>query len=105
MMHNCGMALRFWRLRLPPPAARDYDWMRETTGVLAAKVRDMHTLRLHPFAQRESLAGPSLRHGLIARVRREIEAGIYDTPEKLEIARQRLFACMETDGRRDEDRR
>jgi len=32
-----------------------------------------------------------IRHELVARVRREIAAGTYDTPEKLEIALDRLL--------------
>lgn len=33
---------------------------------------------------------------LISRVRREIELGIYETPEKLEYAMSRLFADVES---------
>lgn len=36
-----------------------------------------------------------LRLGLIERVRREIASGVYDTPEKWELALQRLFAEVE----------
>jgi hypothetical protein len=36
-----------------------------------------------------------LRLGLIERVRREIALGIYDTPEKWELALERLFAEVE----------
>src|SRR5262249_50690140 len=35
-----------------------------------------------------------VRHDLVARVRREIEAGTYDTPERLEAALRRLFECL-----------
>jgi hypothetical protein len=34
---------------------------------------------------------PSIRYDLVARVRREIEAGTYDTPEKLDTALSRLL--------------
>lgn len=34
---------------------------------------------------------PTIRHDLVARVRREIEAGTYDTEEKLEAALARLL--------------
>jgi len=33
---------------------------------------------------------PSIRYDLVARVRRDIEAGIYDTPEKMDTALSRL---------------
>lgn len=95
MMRDRGGLDRFWRLRLPLPAAADYACLRDSSGVIVARAIRMHTLRPHPFAQRETLVGPSLRHGLIARVRREIELGVYDTPEKLEIALERLFASLE----------
>jgi hypothetical protein len=32
-----------------------------------------------------------IRHELVARVRREIAAGVYDTPEKLEVALERML--------------
>lgn len=34
---------------------------------------------------------PTIRHDLVARVRREIESGTYDTDEKLEAALARLL--------------
>jgi len=37
---------------------------------------------------------PSIRAGLVARVRREIEKGKYDTPEKLELALERMLESM-----------
>jgi hypothetical protein len=37
---------------------------------------------------------PSVRAGLVARIRREIEKGEYDTPEKLELALQRMFESL-----------
>lgn len=37
-----------------------------------------------------------IRMELISRVRREIELGIYETPEKLEYAMSRLFADVES---------
>jgi hypothetical protein len=37
----------------------------------------------------------AVRHDLVARVRREIADGRYDTPEKWDAALQRLFARLE----------
>jgi hypothetical protein len=40
----------------------------------------------------ESMPGPDgVRHELVRRVRREIASGVYDTPEKLELALERLL--------------
>jgi hypothetical protein len=38
-----------------------------------------------------------IRWDLVERVRREIEAGAYDTPEKMEIAMARLFSQLENE--------
>jgi hypothetical protein len=38
---------------------------------------------------------PGIRADLVARVRREIAEGTYDTQEKFEIALERLFARLE----------
>ncbi len=38
---------------------------------------------------------PSVRYDLVARVRREIAAGTYDTPEKLEIALSRMIERLD----------
>jgi hypothetical protein len=41
------------------------------------------------------LSGREIRHDLVARVRKEIAAGTYDTPDKLETALARLFMRLE----------
>jgi hypothetical protein len=38
---------------------------------------------------------PDVRQELVARVRQEIRAGTYDTPDKLEAALDRLAACLD----------
>ena len=43
----------------------------------------------------ESAADAPIRAGLVARIRREIAAGTYDTEEKWEIALDRLFDELE----------
>ena len=46
----------------------------------------------------EDLGAPAtgdIRHDLVARVRREIAAGDYDTPEKMELALARLFQRLD----------
>ena len=37
-------------------------------------------------------ADPNIRHDLVARIRREIAAGTYETPEKLDAALERMLA-------------
>jgi hypothetical protein len=50
------------------------------------------------LAPEASVAGTddndSIRHELVARVRREIEAGTYETPERLQAALERLFQSI-----------
>jgi len=41
--------------------------------------------------ERPQVADSAIRHELVARVRREIEAGTYETPEKLDAALARLL--------------
>jgi len=42
-------------------------------------------------------ADAPIRKELVERIRREIEAGTYDTPEKMEKALERLLEQMDTD--------
>jgi len=48
-------------------------------------------------------ANAPIRKGLVERVRREIAAGTYDTPEKWEAALDRLSKRLEERGLRMED--
>jgi hypothetical protein len=41
---------------------------------------------------KKARGGGEIRHDLVARVRREIAAGTYETPDKMEQALARLFA-------------
>jgi hypothetical protein len=41
---------------------------------------------------KKARGGGEIRHELVARVRREIAAGVYETPEKMEAALERLLA-------------
>ncbi len=47
--------------------------------------------------RRSPAAEPEVRTDLVARVRREIAAGTYDTPEKWEAALDRLLDQLEKD--------
>lgn len=40
---------------------------------------------------------PDIRQGLVARIRREIAAGTYETPEKWDLALERLFQRLEAE--------
>jgi hypothetical protein len=55
-----------------------------------------------PTTPRDS-AVPRLRWDLVVRVRREIEAGIYDQPEKWETALSRLQAEIERQAYREDE--
>jgi hypothetical protein len=41
---------------------------------------------------------PEVRTELVERVRREIAAGVYETPEKWAVALERLLERLEEDG-------
>lgn len=43
------------------------------------------------------LPDPEIRQDLVARIRREIAAGTYETPEKWDMALERLFLQLETE--------
>jgi len=51
-----------------------------------------------PDASPSSTPDPDIRSELVERIRREIAAGTYDTPEKWEIAVQRLLHETMNDG-------
>lgn len=44
---------------------------------------------------KKARGGGEIRHELVARVRQQIAAGTYDTPEKMEAALERLIAQFE----------
>ena len=48
-----------------------------------------------PHPAGHAVAVEEIRRDLVARVRREIAAGTYDTPEKWDAALQRLFARLD----------
>ena len=54
------------------------------------------TLKVLPMImpRKRKFPDPAIRAGLVARVRREIANGSYDTPEKLEIALGRMFETL-----------
>jgi hypothetical protein len=60
---------------LPGPIIRDRDWWSLPAGA-------------------DSLADAPIRPHLVERVRREIAAGTYDTPEKLELALAHLLRLL-----------
>lgn len=53
------------------------------------------TMDQRPFETEER--EPCIRWELVQKVRREIAAGIYETPEKLEVALERLLDCLDHD--------
>ena len=70
---------------LPGPVTRDPDWWSVPAGP--------DSLQNGDGARHEA----PIRHLLVQRVRREIEAGTYDTPEKLEAAFARLLRRLDLD--------
>jgi Anti-sigma-28 factor, FlgM len=70
---------------LPGPITRDRDWWSIPAGY--------NSLLKTESARR---AAP-IRHHLVERLRREIAEGTYDTPEKLEVALERLLRQLDRD--------
>jgi hypothetical protein len=67
---------------LPGPITRDPDWWSVPAGSDSlTNVEDV-----------------SIRQALVDRVRREIAAGTYDTPEKLDAALEELLRRLEGSG-------
>jgi hypothetical protein len=66
------------------PLSRDRAWWRRPARESTA-----------PRATRLRACAGGIRAALVARVRREIAAGSYDTPEKWDIALNRLMARMD----------
>jgi hypothetical protein len=69
---------------LKGPITRSREWWYEAPEEVAAPVGG----RLAPPAD---TAESGLRHELVARIRGEIAAGTYDTPERWEAALDRLL--------------
>jgi negative regulator of flagellin synthesis FlgM len=64
-----------------------------TPARLDSADRTADRLEISPAAEAalEATAGTDIRYDLVTRIRAEIAAGIYETPEKLESAVDRLF--------------
>lgn len=52
-----------------------------------------------PVMPAPAAGDPTIRHDLVARVRREIAAGTYDTPERMEAALARMLERYELGDR------
>lgn len=74
---------------------RRWKWRRvalPTPDPIAERMAGLHTAA-PPAAAAAELPGPDgIRHGLVARVRAEIAAGVYDTEEKWLAAEEALLA-------------
>jgi anti-sigma28 factor (negative regulator of flagellin synthesis) len=61
--------------------------------------RGTDRVELSETAKRAGGVGDTgLRTDLIERIRREIEAGVYETPEKLDIAADRIARVLDVQG-------
>jgi len=72
----------------PSAPARELPWADSFTFSEAAKASSVNSLD----SGESSSAG--VRFDLVNRVKREIAAGTYDTPDKMDIAMDRLLAGM-----------
>jgi hypothetical protein len=73
------------------PSPRRWNWRRvalPTPAPIASRMAGLATAE----ATDEAPGPDGIRHGLVARVRAQIAAGIYDTEEKWLAAEEALFA-------------
>ena len=68
---------------LEGPVSRTREWWRQ--------------LEVHDYPLKSNEKEPMFRAGLVEQIRREIAAGTYDTPEKMEIAFDRLLKRLEAE--------
>lgn len=73
------------------PARFRHEWYTSWIPSPLIHTSDCHLM----FTTPRDAAVPRLRWDLVVRVRQEIEAGTYDTPEKWAIALARLQADLE----------
>lgn len=72
------------------PVSRSRAWSQDDSAAELPLGDSGGRLNLPP-----SQGGNELRLELVARVRKEIAAGTYDTPEKLEVAFERLLERLD----------
>jgi hypothetical protein len=85
------------RLQGPVSRARGWwtAWTPEVSVAGGALLADRGARHMNDCFGDDHLASTDIRAALVARVRREIEAGTYDTPEKWEAALDRLLERLE----------
>ena len=85
--------------RMPRPG---YRWSRRRSALRFARLRKpaacpmtrlQDTRRMDPSVT----DAPGIRHELVSRVRKEIDAGTYDNPAKLEAALERMLSHLTED--------
>jgi hypothetical protein len=77
-----------WRLSRPPAATPPDALAHRMTPPLPGR-----GVAVVPAELKAEAPGPDgIRHGLVAHVRRLIAEGAYDTPERWEVAEERLLA-------------
>lgn len=79
---------------LSGPITRIRGWWSEESETGCALLAEPET-EMHLPADESWRDDPEIRVDLVDRVRREIAAGTYDTPEKMELALERLLARLD----------
>ena len=71
-------------------------WMQWRVKLVTTPMDSGNEFVRRPLTAGREEPGPDgIRHGLVARIRREIEAGTYDTEERWLAAEARLFQAVE----------
>jgi hypothetical protein len=82
--------------RMPRPC---YRWSRRRGVHRFARLRKPAVLVANRLSDADRPETPTagIRHELVSRVRKEIDAGTYDDPAKLETALERMLNCLSDD--------
>jgi anti-sigma28 factor (negative regulator of flagellin synthesis) len=85
--------------RIEPTGRRTKDAAVPADQAPSQHGRDVDRVELSETAKRAGGVGDTgVRMDLIERIRREIEAGVYETPEKLDITAERIARVLDVQG-------
>ena len=85
-------------LRLDPAPFRPGEDARVNPESDSPPARGGDTVEFSPLARSAAQNGVGIRQDLVARVRAEIQAGTYDTPEKYLVALSKALGQVDSQG-------
>ena len=84
---------------LEGPVSRNRIWWTSLTPDLATNLTlaDLEALGMDKSREKSPVSEQPIRTELVERIRREIAAGVYETPEKFAIALDRLLTRLDSE--------